>query len=68
MQTPVFVKTYDFLLWLLPHTAKFPKTMRHTVTNRLESAALDLQGALSRAVLGYRPSQTTGLPGHGQTQ
>jgi len=49
MQTPVFVRTYDFLLWLLPHSAKFPKTMRHTLTNRLESAALDFHGALSRA-------------------
>jgi hypothetical protein len=49
MQTPVFVRTHDFLLWLLPHTAKFPKAMRHTVTNRLECAALDLQGALALA-------------------
>ena len=49
MQTPVFVKTYDFLLWLLPHTARFPKAMRHTVTNRLEVAALDFQGALTQA-------------------
>ena len=49
MQTPVFVRTHDFLLWLLPHTAKFPKAQRHTVTNRLECAALDLQGALALA-------------------
>ena len=49
MQTPVFVKAYDFLLWLLPHTAKFPIAMRHTVTNRLEGAALDFQGALTVA-------------------
>ena len=49
MQTPVFVRTHDFLLWLLPHTAKFPKAQRHTVTNRLECAALDLQGSLALA-------------------
>ena len=40
MQTPIFVKTYDWLLWLLPHTAKFPKAQRHTVTNRLEAGAV----------------------------
>jgi hypothetical protein len=49
MQTPVFVRTQDFLLWLLPQTAKFPKTMRHTLTNRLECAAIDFQGALALA-------------------
>src|SRR5690606_17474015 len=27
-QSPLFVKTYDFLLWLLPITLKFPKSQR----------------------------------------
>ena len=48
-RTPIFVRTYDFVLWLLPHTAKFPKAMRHSFTNRLEGAALDFQGAIARA-------------------
>lgn len=47
--SPVLVKTFDLLLWLLPQTAKFPKTLRHTLTNRVESSALDLQTALLRA-------------------
>lgn len=47
--SPLFVKTYDVLLWLLPQTAKFPKARRHTLTNRLETALLDFQGAAIRA-------------------
>jgi len=27
-QSPLFVKTYDFLLWLIPLTLKFPKSQR----------------------------------------
>ncbi len=48
-ETPVFVRTYDFIRWLLPHAAKFPRSQRHTLTNRLETAALDLQSALTMA-------------------
>ena len=28
--TPLFVKTHDFLLWLLRHTQRFPKNLRHS--------------------------------------
>jgi len=48
-RTPIFVKTFDFVLWLFPHTAKFPRTLRHTLTNRLEAALLDFQGTILRA-------------------
>jgi hypothetical protein len=44
--TPLFVKTHDFLLWLIRHTQRFPKNMRHTYTQRLEAAALEFQEAL----------------------
>ena len=27
--TPLFVKTHDFLLWLIRHTQRFPKNLRH---------------------------------------
>lgn len=49
MQTPIFVRTYDFILWLFGRTADFPKTRRHTLTNRLEQALLDFQRALAIA-------------------
>ena len=49
MRTPLFVRTYDFILWLLPHAAKFPRTRRHTLTNRLECAGLDFLALTTRA-------------------
>ena len=39
--TRLFVKTHDFLLWLIKHTQRFPKNLRHTYTQRLETALLD---------------------------
>jgi hypothetical protein len=39
----VFVKTYDLLRWLLPHSERFPKEQRFVVTKRLQDAALDFQ-------------------------
>ncbi len=47
--TPLFVKTHDFTLWLFQHTGRFPKHLRHTYTNRLESLALDFEEALLMA-------------------
>ena len=44
--TPLFVKTHDFNLWLFQHTQRFPKHLRHSYTNRLESLALDFEQAL----------------------
>ena len=39
---PIFVKTYDFILWTLGHTAKFPKSARFSVAVRLENSLLDM--------------------------
>ena len=44
--TPLFVKTHDFNLWLFRHTQRFSKSLRHSYTNRLESLALDFEEAL----------------------
>ena len=33
--TPLFVKTHDFLLWLLGCTQRFPKHLRHSYTLKL---------------------------------
>lgn len=40
-QSPLFVKTYDFLLWLIPLTLKFPKSQRFLLAERLSGMALD---------------------------
>ncbi len=60
----IFVKWMEFLKWLLPVTAKFPKRVRFTLVNRIDNLALDLveelvdaqytrdkQGALKQANL-----------------
>ena len=47
--TPLFVKTHDFVLWLLRHTTRFPKNLRHSYTNRLESLAFEFEQLLIMA-------------------
>ena len=44
--SPIFVKTYDLLVWLLQHTRKYPKDQRFVLAKRMEDAALDMQDAL----------------------
>ena len=38
-QSPIFSKTYDFILWLLNHTEKFPKSERFRMGKRIEDTA-----------------------------
>ncbi len=38
-QSPLFSKTSDFILWLLQHTEKFPKSERFRLARRIEDAA-----------------------------
>jgi hypothetical protein len=47
--TPLFVKTHDFLLWLIRHTQRFPKNLRHTYTAKLELAGFDFQESILMA-------------------
>ncbi|MFC2015814.1 diversity-generating retroelement protein Avd [Chloroflexota bacterium] len=50
-QSPLFVKTYDFLLWLIPLTLKFPKSQRFLLAERLSTMALDFYDAIVAAVM-----------------
>jgi hypothetical protein len=45
----LFVKTHDFNVWLLQHTQRFARHLRHSYTNRLETAALEFEEALLMA-------------------
>jgi hypothetical protein len=47
--SPVFVRAYDLLKWLLPATAKFPKQQRFVLARQIEDAAFALYLALHRA-------------------
>lgn len=48
-EMPIFTKTFDFLSWLVPATHHFPRTHRHTVTQRLLDSALDFQECILEA-------------------
>jgi len=50
-QSPIFVRTYDLLQWLLRTTMDFPKSQRFVLAKRVQDAAFDLQEALLEAGL-----------------
>lgn len=50
-QSPLFVKTYDFLLWLIPLTLKFPKSQRFLLAERLSGMVLDFYDLILEAVI-----------------
>ncbi len=50
-QSPIFVKTYDFLLWLIPLTLKFPKSQRFLLAERLSKMALDFYDIILDGVM-----------------
>ena len=37
--TPLFVKTHDFILWLLRHTQRFPKNLSSGLSSLLQDRA-----------------------------
>jgi hypothetical protein len=45
----LFVKTHDFIAWLIRHTQRFAKNLRHSYTNRLENTAFDFEQSLLAA-------------------
>lgn len=48
-EMPIFTRTFDFLTWLLPATANFPRAYRHSFTQRLLDAAFVLRERLEEA-------------------
>lgn len=50
-QSPLFTKSYDFLLWLIPLTLKFPRSQRFLLAERLSSLALEFYDAILEATL-----------------
>ena len=39
-ESPIFLKSFETLEWILQHTAKFPKHQRFVMAKRIEDAAL----------------------------
>ncbi len=40
-ESPLLLKSYETLVWLLRHTQKFPKSQRFVLAKRMEEAGLD---------------------------
>jgi hypothetical protein len=47
--SPIFVKTYDLLAWLIPITMQFPKSQRFVLAKRLQDSLLDMHESLIAA-------------------
>jgi hypothetical protein len=48
-EMPIFIRSFDFMTWLLPMTNHFPRAHRFTFTRRLLDAAFDLYERLEEA-------------------
>jgi len=64
-QSPIFVKTYDLLRWLLPQTVKFPRQQRFVLAEAIQRTALQFQeeiidaGRAPQPLPGLRQADTT---------
>lgn len=47
--SPIFTRTSDFILWLLDHTEKFPKSERFRMGRRLEDSVFSFYELLIEA-------------------
>jgi four helix bundle protein len=50
-ESPIFVRTYDFIQWLIPRTMSFPRSQRFILTKRLQDSVLDFYEAIIEAAL-----------------
>ncbi|MBU2611715.1 MAG: diversity-generating retroelement protein Avd [Chloroflexi bacterium] len=48
-ESPLFTRTYDFLLWLIPQVQKFPRVHRFTLAEHIQNLALEFQDNLVAA-------------------
>jgi hypothetical protein len=54
-ESPLFVKTHDLLIWLIPHTLGFPKSQRGVLAKRLQATAFQFYELLVDAALSENP-------------
>jgi len=50
-ESPLFIKTYDLIKWLLEHTAKFPRNQRAVLARRIEESSLGFYDHLLAAAV-----------------
>ena len=59
-ESPLFIKSYEMVAWLLNHTRKFPKHQRFVMARRMETAALDFHDEILRATRSRNTKQALG--------
>ena len=60
-ESPLYVRTYEMLLWLVPAVQKFPRTHRFALAERIQRLALDFQDNLTVAGKRSGPTRKTAL-------
>jgi hypothetical protein len=60
-ESPIFVRTYDLLQWLLQVTGNFPRSQRFVMARRIQDTAFDFQEALLEAGMGSEEVRTQHL-------
>jgi hypothetical protein len=53
--SPIFVRTYDLLLWLIPRTLDFPRSQRGVMARKLQAEAFALHDTLVDATKAEDP-------------
>jgi hypothetical protein len=48
-ESPLYVRTYDLMLWIIPQLQKFPRAHRFGLVERIQSICMDFQDALVAA-------------------
>ena len=48
-ESPLFVRTHDLILWLIPQAQKFPRAHRFGLGQRVQDTALDFQDGIIAA-------------------
>jgi len=62
-QSPIFVRTYDLLLWLIPRTTKFPREQRFVLGKAVQETVLRFQESLIEAALSNTKGSKAALGG-----
>ncbi len=48
-ESPLFIRTHELVLWMIPHVQKFPRTHRFGLGERVQRLMLDFQDSLVAA-------------------
>ena len=54
-QSPIFVKTYDLMAWLIPRTLAFPKSQRGVLARQIQARTFELYELLVDAGMSSNP-------------